>query len=289
MTGVDEHTLRIWERRYGFPRPLRSSGGARRYAPSDVHRLKVITRALARGFRPGEIVSQEVAALESLLAMGNAAAPAGARGEIDLLADALKREDINAVRDGLRQLALVLGPRRFVVEVAHPLAVRVGELWASGDLEVHQEHLASECLSTQLRVLRSFFDDTRGPVAVLATLPDEPHGLGLEMVALYLATGGFSPRVVGVSTPTEQIVRAARAHHAAVVGLSVLRSSNLPLAAQAARAIAADLPRGAHLWLGGSGAAALPPVDNARVITGWNDLDNALGAVLSAARLPGSP
>ncbi|MES1207962.1 MAG: MerR family DNA-binding transcriptional regulator, partial [Pseudomonadota bacterium] len=29
MTGVDEHTLRIWERRYGFPKPERSSGGTR--------------------------------------------------------------------------------------------------------------------------------------------------------------------------------------------------------------------------------------------------------------------
>ena len=66
MTGIDEHTLRIWERRYGFPRPERSSGGTRQYTNADVYRLRLIRQALARGHRPREVVGKDVLAMEAL-------------------------------------------------------------------------------------------------------------------------------------------------------------------------------------------------------------------------------
>jgi len=40
MLGVSPNTLRSWERRYGFPRPLRSPGGHRNYALAEIEALK---------------------------------------------------------------------------------------------------------------------------------------------------------------------------------------------------------------------------------------------------------
>ena len=40
MLGVSPNTLRSWERRYGFPRPLRSPGGHRQYALGEIEALK---------------------------------------------------------------------------------------------------------------------------------------------------------------------------------------------------------------------------------------------------------
>jgi methylmalonyl-CoA mutase cobalamin-binding subunit len=170
-----------------------------------------------------------------------------------------------------------------VVDVAQPLAVRAGELWQQGALEIHQEHLLSDCLSTQLRVLRSMFDDAPGPVVLLTTLPGELHGLGLEMIALHLATAGAAPRVLGVSTPVEQIVRAARVHQAAVVGLAVMPSSDLPATRDALRQLIPQLAPGTALWLGGGGVAGLPPLPGARVLQSWAEMDAALAAAPAAA------
>jgi hypothetical protein len=39
ILGVSTNTLRSWERRYGFPRPRRSSGGHRRYAIEEIQAL----------------------------------------------------------------------------------------------------------------------------------------------------------------------------------------------------------------------------------------------------------
>src|SRR5437763_1838807 len=44
MLGVSANTLRSWERRYGFPRPRRSSGGHRHY---DVLEIEALRQALA--------------------------------------------------------------------------------------------------------------------------------------------------------------------------------------------------------------------------------------------------
>lgn len=40
ILGVSTNTLRSWERRYGFPRPHRSSGGHRRYAIDEIQALR---------------------------------------------------------------------------------------------------------------------------------------------------------------------------------------------------------------------------------------------------------
>jgi DNA-binding transcriptional MerR regulator len=40
MLGVSSNTLRSWERRYGFPRPGRSSGGHRQYALEEIEALR---------------------------------------------------------------------------------------------------------------------------------------------------------------------------------------------------------------------------------------------------------
>ena len=282
MTGVGEHTLRMWERRYGFPLPERSAGGARLYSTDDVRQLRLIHQALERGHRPGEVVGQNVPALEALLAPGLAAPRAVVEDplarEREQILDALRRQDVKGIREGLRRLSLMVLPRRFVVEVAHPLAVRVGELWATGEIEVHQEHLLTDCLSTQLRIVRSLLDEGRGPILLLTTLPGEPHALGLEMVALYSATAGASPRLLGAATPPDQLVRAAHAHQAAAVGLAITPSSDLAATAQAVREIVPRVTPATQVWLGGA-AAHLAPVAGARVVATWTALDAALSSL----------
>lgn len=49
LTGLSRERLRTWERRHGFPEPVRASGGARRYALSDVPRSIAVRRAVQAG------------------------------------------------------------------------------------------------------------------------------------------------------------------------------------------------------------------------------------------------
>src|SRR5690242_6382061 len=66
-TGLSPDTLRVWQRRYGFPVPQRRPSGHRLYSVADVRRLRRISEALSRGHRPGQVVPLPEPRLESLL------------------------------------------------------------------------------------------------------------------------------------------------------------------------------------------------------------------------------
>src|SRR5579859_8180708 len=51
LTGIAEATLRVWERRYGFPQAQRSAGGHRLYAEREVLRLLWVKQRLDDGIR----------------------------------------------------------------------------------------------------------------------------------------------------------------------------------------------------------------------------------------------
>jgi methanogenic corrinoid protein MtbC1 len=172
---------------------------------------------------------------------------------------------------------VTLGPRRFVTDIAQPLAVRVGEAWAAGKLSIRHEHAATECLVTQLRqMLAEYRDVDARPMVLLATLPSEPHTLPLQMVALYLVTLGATPRLLGGPTPARDVVEAAFSFGADVVGLTVTPTADLEVTRAELRRLLRDLPDDAVVWIGGGAASSLGLRDpRLRTVTLWSELDEA--------------
>lgn len=286
-TGIAAATLRAWERRYGFPVPERTPGGNRVYTDADVARLQLVARALAAGFRPSEVVPLEMSELERRVdgpASNPARQPASPRvplgGSNDAaILEALLSDDADGVRRLLRAAALALGPKQFVVSIAHPLLVSVGELWEQGRLEVRHEHFASACVSTQLRLLLGALDEGAdgSPSVLLATLPREAHAIALEMIAVYLAASHAAPRILGADTPPDQIVAAARALDADVVGLSFPRGAVAGTAARDLLAVRRALPRRVALWIGGEGAGRIDCAGEAiRIARSFTEIDELL-------------
>ena len=74
-TGLSKDTLRVWERRYGFPAPPRDGLGERSYPFDQVERLRTIRRLLEAGHRPGRVVPLQADELNRLAATLDAGAP----------------------------------------------------------------------------------------------------------------------------------------------------------------------------------------------------------------------
>ncbi len=280
LTGISSDTLRMWERRYGFPSPARNDSGIRVYSDAEIERLVLVARALKAGFRAGEVIHRGLDDLKALIK--NAAQPRFERESgapsVESLLETLARDDADALRAELKQAVATLGPHRFLREVADPLVQAVGRAWEGGRLDVRHEHLLTATLSTQLRLLLSAYEETTsGPPVLLTTLSGEQHGLGLEMVALYLAVHGAVTRLLGVNTPPAQIVEAARALGAAVVGISVSAASDSRWTAEQLQTISGKLPERVRVWVGGRHALELG-LDDGRIdkVVTWADLDRAL-------------
>ena len=257
-TGISKDSLRMWERRYGFPQPERDANGERVYAADQVRRLQLIKRLLDRGYRAGRLVPASEDELSNLLGSSARAAAArvAAEGD-DALApfvEALRSHRFDDLQRLLSQALLRRGLAATVRELISPLSVRVGEQWLRGELQVFEEHVFCETVQTALRGALQTLprgDDPAGPRVLLATLPGEQHGLGLLMAEAMLSLEGCHCLSLGVQAPTAQIVAAARAHRSDIVALSC--SSYLaaaPLAA-ALTELRAALPAQIELWAGG--------------------------------------
>lgn len=275
-TGIPAETLRVWERRYGYPKPSRRPGGGRLYDAHDIARLRLIAGAREKGYRPSDVLALADAELTRLVAAPVVAPAIDVAGIID----DVRNERVERARLTLRTLSVTLGPRAFVTDLATPLASALGTAWAAGTIEVRHEHLATALLSARLRVLLSTFEDSEEPpVVVLATLPGEAHILGLDLVAVYLASLRATPRLLGADTPPDQIAAAAKALGAAIVGISVPLAPDAPKVRAQIDALARALPRRTELWIGGAAASKVATASaRKRVSLDWPEIDAAVDA-----------
>ncbi|MEY4428243.1 MAG: hypothetical protein RLZZ182_932, partial [Pseudomonadota bacterium] len=65
-TGLSKDTLRVWERRYAFPQPVRDAQGERCYPLDQIEKLRLIKRLLDVGHRPSRLVSLPMDDLQAL-------------------------------------------------------------------------------------------------------------------------------------------------------------------------------------------------------------------------------
>ncbi|RZL36205.1 MAG: MerR family transcriptional regulator [Rubrivivax sp.] len=263
-TGINKETLRVWERRYGFPTPLRDAAGERLYPPAQVQRLHLVKRLLDAGHRPGRVVAASAEELSALLQPAEAPRRAGMQAEapeIAACAALLQRHDIDGLRRTLSQTLLRRGLAGAVNEVFAPLTTRIGELWMGGTLQVFEEHIYSESLQLVLRQAIHALPAaaTGGPRVLLTTLPGESHALGLLMAEALFSLEGAACLSLGVQTPSAQLPGAVAAHRADVVALSF--SSQLPNRAVVAglAEVRGLLPANIEIWAGGSSRALRLP------------------------------
>jgi len=156
----------------------------------------------------------------------------------------------------------------------------VGERWSSGRWTVAEEHLASQTLLRTLERIRppSGPESRIGPLAVLAGVAGEHHGLGLACLDQVLRDDGWSVANLGPDVPPADLARFLARNRADLLALSASLPDREPAildAVAAARAARADRPF--PIMLGGTIVA--DPAVGDRV-----DVDFLAGSLVEAAR-----
>jgi MerR family transcriptional regulator, light-induced transcriptional regulator len=260
-TGIGKDTLRVWERRYGFPVPGRDANDERTYPIAQVEKLRIIKRLMDQGHRPGRIVAQSMDALQHLsrceasLQSNQPIGTAVTREDLTAYITQLQTQDHEGIRRELLKALSQDGLQKFLTNVVAPLTALVGETWARGDLAVHEEHLYTECVSSLMRqAIAAIPKPARGgePVVLLTTFPQEAHGLGLLMVESLLTLQGCRCVSLGTQTPVRDIAQAAAAYSADVVALSFSLNMNSNHVVDGLTELNALLPSAVEVWAGGS-------------------------------------
>ncbi len=282
-TGLAKDTLRVWERRYGFPKPVRDRFGERAYPREQVEKLRVLKRLIDGGQRPGKIIQYSLGELLARIRKeDNQGGPSPLDPALAAKIDLLRAHRVDELRDELGQALARAGLQRFVIEVAGPLNVAVGEAWMRGDVQIFEEHLYSECMQMILRGAIAGLPRVQGgPCVLMSTFPLESHGLGLLMAEALFVLEGAHCVPLGVCTPVVEIARAARAQGADIVALSFSLGAPATPTIEGLRALREQLPESTEIWAGGASVAlGRLPSGEVRVL---RELA-AIGAALAAWR-----
>ncbi len=228
LAGVSCHALRVWERRYGFPIPLRSASGHRRYCPEQVGVLRTLAK-LARGGRTiGELIGDYLA--------GRLDLRDGSGSEVEeeapsaRLVDCLLAGDPAEADALLDRLAQGLSPVELIERVLEPALVDVGERWFRRECDIYQEHYATGTLVGRLDRLieqaRRANGSPRRTVLVGTVLGDRHEG-GALMVSLALELAGWRAVPMGVDLPVSEYHKAVRAWRPDALVMSFVLSRNI--------------------------------------------------------------
>lgn len=269
-TGIARDTLRIWERRYGFPEPYRNEKGERTYPQEQLRRLQRIRRLLDQGLRPGKVVALTEADLDLLEA--SLYTDTRLNDSIEHILTVLQTTDASELEAALSEVYQLQGMQSFITETVVPLLHSVGERWATGKLRIYEEHMLSEVLTRFLNSEISKIQKTvKKPRVLLATLPGEEHTLGLLMVSAWLSLREISVINLGGEVPLDQLVSAVERFEADVLGVTFSGAYQYENIRNNLVELRDSIAQNVDIWTGGEGVRRLRKLPAG--VTKFNSLD----------------
>lgn len=249
MTDIPAATLRVWERRYGFPDTARTEGGHRLYSDRDIQRLLWVKAKTTEGMQ----VRQAVRALRAL--EGENASPEllTAEGVIPVMSDhgrdddavdsyierlqgrlfdALVRHDTARADDVFSEALALYSPEAVMLHMIRPTLWEIGDGWERDEIGIGTEHLATGYLRQRLLAWL-----ISGPPlfsvapTILACAPGEYHEGSLMMLGALLRRRRWPVAYLGQSIPLADLATfAARVNPLAIVSVAMTDESAAELA-----------------------------------------------------------
>ncbi|MGB7963512.1 MAG: MerR family transcriptional regulator [Propionicimonas sp.] len=253
--GLAPGTLRAWEQRYGIVHPTRSEGGYRLYDDNDLDTLRSMADLVAAGTQPAQAAAQVRSgwAGSSREVARSAGAPAGLPDPRALMV-AARAYDVRALNDTL-DAAFAAAGFEYVIDVWLMAAMaEVGEAWASGRLDVAQEHFISAGVMRRLAAAFDAAGHARGGRHVVTGLaPGATHEIATLAFATMLRRAGLRVTYLGPDLPVPSWVEAVRTTHPDAVVIGAPRTADTPAATDVVRALRETAPLVAA-YVGGPGS-----------------------------------
>jgi MerR family transcriptional regulator, light-induced transcriptional regulator len=228
LTGVSCHALRVWERRYGFPTPVRSASGHRRYTHEQVILLRNLAKLARSGHSIGELIADYQAGKLDL----NELAEIKVDEKVPLaqLVDRFFEGDVASAEEILDRLSENLTVVEQIERVIEPALVDIGDRWFRGECDVFQERCAVSGLVGRLwGLLGRARRENRHPTRriLVGTVQGDRHEDGVIMVSLAIETSGWRAISLGIDLPVREYQKAIAQWRPAALALSFALSGSI--------------------------------------------------------------
>ncbi len=261
-TGLSQHTIRAWERRYQALSPGRSVTNRRIYLEDDIERLSLLKEVVESGHSIGQVAHLRTEQLRTLVKSSRpkgfvAENPLGDMPGKHLAAcrEALEGLDPEGLEESLVRAGAVLGVAGLLDGVVIPLLANIEAGWVDGSIRISQEHMASAVLRSFLhRIRRSMPASANAPRLIVTTPRDQYHEIGALIVAIVAAMQSWRVTYLGPNLPTKEIAEAVRVSGANAIALSLVYPVDDPNLANDLLALREDLGPTVPILVGGRAA-----------------------------------
>src|SRR6478735_374302 len=206
LSGIKAHTIRIWEQRYSFLRPQRSNTNIRFYCNDELKTVLNIALLNKYGYKISHIDKMNpVQMREKILSLSQA--EAYIERLVNDLIHCVVDLDSDGFEDVLDHYIRVKGNDKTITSIIFPFLDKVGLLWMTNNINIAQEHLATNIIRQKLLVgIESAGSQVQLNKTVLLFLPEgEQHEVGLLYVYYLLKTRGMNVIYLGADLPVKDL------------------------------------------------------------------------------------
>lgn len=206
LSGIKAHTIRIWEQRYNFLKPQRTTTNIRYYTNEELKTILNIALLNKYGYKISHIDKMQPQEIrERILSFGDVKIVQ--ERIINELVQEMADLNIDRFEKILSQYITEKGIERTVVHIIFPFLEKIGILWQTGHINPVQEHLVTNIIRQKLIVgIETTVSTAKIDKTFLLFLPEsEHHELGLLFMYYLLKSRGARTIYLGANVPMKDM------------------------------------------------------------------------------------
>ena len=271
LTGINENTLRAWERRHTVLAVLRDNDGRRIYSIKDIEKLRLLWSLVQKGHLIGNIAPHSVMQLKAIdeqkgptdvsVKTAVSLSNKSEQNHIEEIIDALKSWNLAQIHSSLQSTRFELSPRKIITNFVLPLMQEIGKLVSESKLRISQEHLLSSVLRDYLgQLYQSLSLNENLPshkmrIVAVTTREGDLHEFGILLAAILFRINGHLVYYLGPSMPVKDLADTCEDFKidTLVVGLASLPKKNEVISANNfLRKLDKESPKKINIFCGGN-------------------------------------
>lgn len=292
LVGINENTLRAWERRYGAVTPSRDEQKRRFYSEKEVEKIQLLWALVNEGHSISLIANLTNTKLKSMLTQSLSPHITEMRSKNEhadkflvTIIRSLEKFNLESLHQSLQRARFEMNIKEIVIDLIKPLMNQVGIMSEMGKLSISQEHLLSSLLRDYLGNIHQslspydFASRKNAKSVCLTTREGDLHEFNILLAAILSNVYQFQTYYLGPNMPAEDLAQSCLKLRPDFL---VLGFTNLPPEREfitpqdfLAR-LDKILPRNITFCCGGASDSALSSISKDREIikmTGLADLD----------------
>lgn len=261
-TGLSQHSLRVWEKRYKAVVPSRTPTKRRYYSEEDIERLTLLKALTEKGHRIGRVAQLPIDELRELNELVKRSTPfpqyspnLNPRELLKGTLASIRELDPHALDMYLAQASVLISPFAIIDQLIVPLLRELGDQWREGSLRiVHCQFAFASLHPFLVNTIKAYHVPPGAPLLVTALLSGQVHEFGLLLAMAVAAALGWRTLYLGANLPPSEIAAGMHFLNAKVLALSLVYPPDNPLIHKELRQLKKLLSPSTRVLVGGSDA-----------------------------------